>query len=153
MAKWKIIPQSQIFAARADRELCKLYGELSKTHDFSKATAKAHGFRRPVEPLSKAKSAKTGGEMLNGTVAAQLYLSYNGAHGRIAITAQLDRDRPISAARWIVTMPEANVQLIGDTPVGNYWGMPGTEFPDSQKELAWALYSELAAAVVPKHNG
>jgi hypothetical protein len=153
MAKWKIIPQSQTFEKRVDRELCMLYADLAKTYDFSKATAKAMGAYRPLEPLSKNKESKSGGDMLSGRLSVQRYLAYNGVHGKIAITAELDLDQPMSAGRWVVSLPETQLHMTKGRTIRHHYGMTNVEFPDHEKELAWALYRELVAVNVPKHKG
>ncbi len=76
--------------------------KLSKEYDLSEETAKANGTAHPHALLGSGGWAKTGGDMLNGDVALDVYISYRLKDTRIAAAVIIRPGETIDKAHYIL---------------------------------------------------
>lgn len=90
------------FEAKNARVLSAAAVELNKKYDLSEEAAKAHGTSRPHKLLGANDWAKTGGDMLNGDVTMNIYISYRLKDTRITAAVMVLRDETIDKAKYIL---------------------------------------------------
>lgn len=90
------------FEAKIANVLSAAAVDLSKKYDLSVETAKAHGTTRPHKLLGANDWAKTGGDMLNGDVEMNIYISYRLKDTRITAAVMVLREETIDKAKYIL---------------------------------------------------
>lgn len=90
------------FEAKVANVLSETAIELSKMYDLSEETARAHGTTRPHKLLGANDWAKTGGDMLKGDVAMNIYISYRLKDTRIAACVVIRNGDTVEKAQYIL---------------------------------------------------